>query len=183
MVFAATGHGQELPLQQVAAPPPPKIVAPDDRIQIDATKDGKARVKLMLELAEQHLTTAEQFTSHANFEGASGEVGKYYALVDEVLHFVASEARDNNKTRDLYKRIELALRAQGPRLTSMRRTTPLEFAIWIKDVEDFARKGRTEALDSFYGHTVIREPKGGTPDKTVEQTRKDNSLAPEKKQP
>jgi hypothetical protein len=36
----------------------------------------------------------------------------------------------------------------------MRRTTPLEFAVWIKQVEDFAREGRTEALNSFYGHTV-----------------------------
>jgi hypothetical protein len=39
----------------------------------------------------------------------------------------------------------------------MRRTTPLEFAVWIKQVEDFARDGRTEALNSFYGHTVVRE--------------------------
>jgi hypothetical protein len=43
-------------------------------------------------------------------------------------------------------------------LTATRRTTPLEFAVWIKKVEDFARDGRTEALNSFYGHTVVREP-------------------------
>ena len=65
--------------------------------------------------------------------------------------------RDTNKTRDLYKRLELALRADGPRLTAMRRVTPLEFAVWIKKVEDFARDGRTEALNSFYGHTVVRD--------------------------
>ena len=41
----------------------------------------------------------------------------------------------------------------------MRRNTPLEFAVWIKHVEDFARDGRTEALNSFYGHTVVREQK------------------------
>jgi len=39
----------------------------------------------------------------------------------------------------------------------MRRVTPLEFAVWIKKVEDFARAGRTEALNSFYGHTVVRD--------------------------
>ena len=48
----------------------------------------------------------------------------------------------------------------------MRRTTPLEFAVWIKKVEDFARDGRTEALNSFYGHTVVREPQ--KPDKPKE---------------
>jgi hypothetical protein len=65
--------------------------------------------------------------------------------------------RDSNRTRDLYKRLELALRAHGPRLTAMRRITPLEFAVWIKKVEDFARDGRTKALNSFYGHTVVKE--------------------------
>jgi len=152
-------------------------------MQIDGAKDAKARVKLILDLSEQYLTSAEQSTNHSDFDTASTEVGKYYALIDEVLKFVGSQAHESNKTRDLYKRIELTLRAHGPRLTSMRRTTPLEFAIWIKEVEDFARKGRTEALDSFYGHTVLRESKDSPPGKPVEQTRKDNSLAPEKKQP
>jgi hypothetical protein len=35
----------------------------------------------------------------------------------------------------------------------------LEYAVWVKELEEFARKGRTEALNSFYGHTVFREPK------------------------
>ena len=39
----------------------------------------------------------------------------------------------------------------------MRRATPLEYATRIKEVEDFARDGRTEALNAFYGHTVVRE--------------------------
>jgi hypothetical protein len=82
----------------------------------------------------------------------------YQALIENALQFLSSFKRDSNKTRDLYKRLELALRADGPRLTAMRRTTPLEFAVWIKKVEDFARDGRTEALNSFYGHTVVREP-------------------------
>ena len=51
----------------------------------------------------------------------------------------------------------MALRSDGPRLTAMRRITPLEFAVWIKKVEDFARAGRTEALNSFYGQTVVRD--------------------------
>jgi hypothetical protein len=82
----------------------------------------------------------------------------YHALVENAVQFLSTFKRDSNKTRDLYKRLELALRADGPRLTAMRRTTPLEFAVWIKQVEDFARESRTEALNSFYGHTVVREP-------------------------
>jgi hypothetical protein len=86
--------------------------------------------------------------------------------------------RDSNKTRDLYKRLELALRAHGPRLTAMRRITPLEFAVWIKQVEDYAREGRTEALNSFYGHTVVSEPKK-KPDKNNEKPKETPTPNPE----
>ena len=36
----------------------------------------------------------------------------------------------------------------------IRRGTPAEYAVWIKEIEEFTRKGRTEALNNFYGHTV-----------------------------
>jgi hypothetical protein len=75
-----------------------------------------------------------------------------------VLEVLGALKRDSDKARDLYKRLEMGLRIDGPRLTAMRRITPLEFAVWIKKVEDFARAARTEALNSFYGHTVVREP-------------------------
>ena len=45
-----------------------------------------------------------------------------------------------------------------PTNSALRRITPLEYAVWVKEIEDFARKGRTDALNSFYGHTVMREP-------------------------
>jgi hypothetical protein len=62
----------------------------------------------------------------------------------------------------------------------MRRTTPAAYAIFIKETEDFARQGRTEALNSFYGHTVVRdrplsEP---TPNRSSLQN---NAVPPEKK--
>jgi len=174
--------GQEPLVQQVTAPPPPKVVARDEQAQIDLAKDLKARVKLVLTLADNHLLSAEEQTSQGNFEAASRSVGQYHALVDDLLKSLAAQKLDSNKTRDLYKRIELALRVHGPRLTAMRRTTPLEYAVWIKEVEDFARRGRTQALNSFYGHTVVREPQEDSGDeKPVDQSRKNNSLVPEKK--
>jgi len=143
--------------QQLAAPPPMKAIAREERSQIDEEKDAKARVRTAIVLAEEHLTKAETHTSQHDYEAASEELGKYWALIEDDLSFLAPMSHESNKTRDLYKRLELALRAQGPRLTSMRRTTPLEYAVWIKEVEDFARKSRTDALNSFYGHTVVRE--------------------------
>ena len=140
------------------APPPFKMIVKDERDQIERTKDSSDRLKLILNFASAHLTVAEQHTTAENFEAASSEIGMYHALMENALAFLSAFKRDSNKTRDLYKRLELALRAHGPRLTAMRRTTPLEFAVWIKKVEDFARAGRTEALNSFYGHTVVRDP-------------------------
>lgn len=143
----------------LTAPPPFKTILKEERAQIEMhTKDAGKRLKTTIEFAVSHLTLAEQHTTQANYDAAAAEVGMYHALVENALEFLSTFKRDSNKTRDLYKRLELALRAHGPRLTAMRRTTPLEFAVWIKKVEDFAREGRTEALNSFYGHTVVREP-------------------------
>jgi hypothetical protein len=142
------------------APPPFKMIVKEERVQIEAnTKEPSKRLKLTIDFAAAHLTVAEQHTAQGNFEAAQSEVGMYHALIENAREFMSTFRRDSNKTRDLYKKLELALRAHGPRLTAMRRTTPLEFAIWIKQVEDYAREGRTEALNSFYGHTVVSEPK------------------------
>jgi len=143
----------------LTAPPPFKMIVKEERSEMEAaTKDASKRLKLTMEFAGGHLTRAEQHTARGDFEAASAEVGMYHALIENVLEFLSTFKRDSNKTRDLYKRLEMALRADGPRLTAMRRITPLEFAVWIKQVEDFARDGRTEALNSFYGHTVVRDP-------------------------
>jgi hypothetical protein len=147
----------------LTAPPPLKLISKEERQQLDQTKDAKDRLKLSIELADTHLTKAEQLTMQTEYENALNEVGTYHGLIEDALDNLNSLKQDSNKTRDLYKRLELALRADGPRLTAMRRVTPLEFAVWIKKVEDFARAGRTEALNSFYGHTVVREK--NTPEK------------------
>src|SRR6185369_16133796 len=133
----------------LTAPPPFKMIVKEERAQIEETQDSSKRLKLTITFAGAHLTAAEQHTARENYEAASVEVGMYHALIENALKFLSTSKRDSNKTRDLYKRLELALRADGPRLTAMRRNTPLEFAVWIKHVEDFARDGRT----------VVREQK------------------------
>ena len=159
------------------APPPFKMIVKEERMQIEQTgKDSSRRLKLTIEFATAHLGVAEQHTAQGNFEAAQTEVGMYHALIENVRTFMSTLKRDSNKTRDLYKKLELALRAHGPRLTAMRRVTPLEFAVWIKQVEDYAREGRTEALNSFYGHTVVRDKsdKNEPPKETPTPTPKSN---------
>lgn len=165
------------------APPPFKMIVKDERAQIDSTKDSSDRLKLIINFSTAHLTVAEQHTAQGNFEAALTEVGMYHALVENALAFLSTFKRDSNKTRDLYKRLELALRGHGPRLTAMRRITPLEFAVWIKKVEDFARAGRTEALNSFYGHTVVRERESQKTEKSDEKPKETPTPTPKSNHP
>src|SRR2546423_7407825 len=126
-VFAPAARGQEHLVQDSAAPPPLKIISRTERTQLNDSKDAKARVRTTLELAETHLANAEMQTSQHDYDGAAAEAGKYWALVEDVFSFLKTINSDSNKTRDLYKRIELTLRAQGPRLSTMRRSTPSEY--------------------------------------------------------
>ncbi len=156
-VICVPARSQDSRLQEQTAPPPLKVITRQERTQINEAKDPKARVKLTLELAEAHLANAENRTSQHEFDNAAAEAGMYWALVEDLFGFLKTIQRDNNRTRDLYKRLELSLRTHGPKLSVMRRSTPAEYAVWIKEIEDYARKGRTEALNSFYGHTVVRD--------------------------
>ena len=151
--------GQEAPVvQQPSAPPPVKMITREDRARVDGSKDDKARIRTTIELAEGYLTDAEERTTQEEYDAASAALGKYRALIEDALGYLRPLSRDHNRTRDLYKRLELALRAQGMRLTAIRRSTPLEYAVWVKEQEEFARQGRTDALNSFYGETVVRDP-------------------------
>lgn len=142
---------------QLPSPPPMRFVAREDKSQLHGTKDPKARMRLTIELAESHLTHMEELTSHKQFEQASDVLGNYLGLLEDVMRYVGAMPQDKNSTRDLYRRLDIALRAQIPRLAVMRRETPAEFSLHLKTAEEFARNTRSDALDSFYGHTVLRE--------------------------
>lgn len=172
---------QDSRVQEPTAPPPLKTISRLERAQLNESKDAKARVRTTLELALVHLAEAEAQTSQHDYAAAAAGAGRYWALVEDLLGFLKTMKTDSDKTRDLYKRVEMALRAHGPRLSAIRRGTPAEYSVWIKEIEDFARNGRTEALNSFYGHTVFH-------DKSPEQQQaskplQKNSITPGKNQP
>lgn len=151
VVAQPDAHAQEV------APPPLKLISKADREQLNNEKDAKDRVKLTLSLAETYLAGTETKTTEHDYDGAAAAAGKYWALIEDIFVFMKTLKQESNKARDLYKRIELTLRAHGPRLATIRRSTPVAHAVWIKAIEDYARSGRTEALNSFYGHTVVHE--------------------------
>lgn len=164
----------------LSAPPPMRAIPENERTELNQAKDPKARIRRTLELTDAHLLRAEALAAEQRYNPALAELGNYLALVDNGLKYVGQLNSDHSKFRDLYKRIELALRAHGPRLLSMRRSTPLEYATRMKEVEDFAREGRTEALNAFYGQTVVREERSKKPDESNKT--KEISTKPERQQ-
>jgi hypothetical protein len=154
---------------QLPAPPPMKFVSRDERSQLTATRDPKSRLKLTMELAEQHLSRAQQLTEEKKYDAAAEEVGAYLGLIDDARDFIGEMNQVKNSTRDLYRHLDLKLRAHLPRLAVMRRLTPAEYAVNIKAAEEHARDARSEALESFYGHTVLRDASQKKSDKPNDQ--------------
>jgi hypothetical protein len=173
---AATVSGQEKATPQLPAPPPLRVILPAEREQLEATRDEKARIRRTLELLAVHLQHAQELTTQQKYDSALLELGGYLALIDDALEFLSKLNHESKKARDLYKQVELVLRADAPRLTAIRRDTPLEYAVRVKEVEDRAREGRSEALNAFYGQTVVRENRQKKPD---EPKPKDTSTKPE----
>ena len=138
-----------------------RFVPRDERSQLTEAKDSKMRVRLSLELADARLTRIEELTSQKHFDQACEALGNYLGLIEDTKYFIGSLIQDKNSTRDLYRRVDIALRAHIPRLVVARRATPNEYAIHLKAAEEFARNTRSEVLESFYGNTVLREPGNG----------------------
>lgn len=148
---------------RLPAPPPLRLVSRSERSQLDEARDAKARLRATITLAEDHLTHAETLTEQKKFDEASAEVGSYLGLIGDLRDYVSKLNHDKTSTRDICRHFEWDVRLHIPRLAVMRRDTPAAYSLYIKDAEDFIKDTRAEALDSFYGHSVLREP---PPDKT-----------------
>ena len=159
-VLSLSTFAQQPRSPQLPAPPPMRFISPDERSQLTAAKDSKSRIRTTTDLAASRLTRTEEFTSQKKFAQASEELGGYLGLIDNVRAFLVGMNRDKGSTRDLYRHLEIHLRAHIPRLAVIRRTTPAEYAGNIKSAEEYVRDARSEALDSFYGHSVLREDAG-----------------------
>ncbi len=158
------------------APPPMRFVTRSERSELDLAKDPKARLRATLALAEAHLIRAETLTNEKKFEDAAKELGEYLGLIGDMRAFTTTLAQDKGSTRDIYRHFEWAVRPHIPRLAVIRRDTPAMYAVNVKDAEEYLKETRSAALDSFYGHSVLREP--DSPDKKSEGPKPDEIKRP-----
>ena len=156
----ASAQFQQPHSPQLPVPPPMKFISRFERGQLDAARDPKTHTRTAIALAEQRLAAAEHFTSQKRYNAASQELGCYLALIEDTMYFLSGMNTDSGKTRDLYRFLDIALRAHIPRLSLIRRSTPAEYALDLKAAEEFARNTRSEALEAFYGRNVMREGSG-----------------------
>lgn len=156
--LATCALGQPIQGPRMPAPPPMRFVSRTERTQLDAARDPKSRLRSAIKLAEDRLAKAENLTSQKAYDEASIELGGYLGLIGDLRAFIATLDHEKGSTRDLYRHMEIAVRQHIPRLAVMRRSTPAFYSIHIKDAEEYIKDTRAEALDSFYGHSVLREP-------------------------
>ena len=154
----ARGRDTAARLQDDGAPPPMRYLPEEARAKLSAVRDLKTRTRLSLELAEERITLADGHVTADRFEEATRELGIYEALIKDAINHVQGSGPVDNKRRDQYKRIELALRAHVPRIEGIRRNLPSQNAVYARATLDFIRGLRTEALNAFYDDTVLREP-------------------------
>src|SRR5262245_18801123 len=143
---------------RVQAPPPMRFVSRVERTQLDAARDPKARLRATIKLAEDRLTRAETLTTQKAFDEASIEIGGYLGLIGDLRAYIATLDKDKGSTRDINRHMEISVRPHIARLAVIRRDTPATYSMHLKDAEEYVKETRSEALDSFYGHSVLREP-------------------------
>lgn len=176
-------------------PPPLRYMPPDVRQRLDGAKDAKARARLSMEIAEECLARAAQLADEDRFEASTAQIGVYEAVVEDTVRALHASNNDGkggkvgNKLRDIFKRVEITLRAHITRLETIRRALPERHAVYLKDSIDFVRDRRDIALSAFYSDSVLREPRRPeltTPDgerATTNAPAQSNSLKkPEEKQ-
>jgi len=155
----ARAQEAQAPQPNVEGPPPLRYLPQDVRGRLDAERDPKARARLGMLIAEECLMRAEQFADQDQFVAATGQVGVYEAVVADTIGYLHKPGRANNKLRDIFKRVEITLRAHVTRLESIRRGLPSQHAVYLRDAIDFVRDHRDMALGAFYDDSVIREPR------------------------
>jgi hypothetical protein len=147
-----------------SAPPPLKVVSREESAKLATKTDLKDRTKLSLELMNLRLTAAEKFSAGHDFESMYSQLGYFHALMDEALDYLADRDNGGGKVLDNYKRLELALRAMGPRIEVIRRELPLRYDPYVRKLMGYLRSVRAKATDSLFGDSVVPTKRPGNPE-------------------
>lgn len=140
---------------ELPVPPPVQTIANEDRAILTALNKPDDRVKKAVELSEQRLKQAEELTAKQDYQAALEQLGRYQGIIADTLAWL--KPLQAQRQRKPFRAVEIALRAQVPRIEVMRRQTPMAYGVHLRSVGEYARNARTEALNAFFDNTVLAE--------------------------
>lgn len=183
LVFAQESQQLEYQDDNEIAPPPVFSLSSEERSQLNGESDIKRRTQLCLLLADSRLKRAEDATVREDYQTALAALGSYQAVIKNHLDFLQqNNYNSGGKVRENFRRIDITLRSYAPRIETIRRTTPFEFAVHLKSILNFTRDARTRALDSFFSDTILVETAtAATPRAAQPGSNAGNSFSKEKK--
>jgi hypothetical protein len=141
------------------APPPLRIMSPDEKNKLAAEGDVKRRTKLALELMDLRLKQAETLDASDNHEGMFLELGGFHGLMDNMMQFLNQSDKDSGKVLNNFKRFEIGLREFTPRLELIRRDLPIKYEQYVRSLIKNLRAARTKAVESLFDDSVVPNKK------------------------
>lgn len=182
-VFGQQAQPVDYQDENETAPPPVFTMSGEEKSQLTNESDLKRRTQLCLSLADARLRRAEEATAREDYQAALTDLGSYQAIIDNHIKFLEQNGYSSGKVRDNFRRMDIMLRSYAPRIETIRRTTPFEFAVHLKSILNFTRDARTRALDSFFSDSILTtETAGGmTPRASQSGGAGGNSFSKEKK--
>ncbi|HEX9960831.1 MAG TPA: hypothetical protein VGB00_07860 [Pyrinomonadaceae bacterium] len=137
------------------APPPLKSLSKEEKQQLDAEQNVKKYTQLALSLMEARLKTAETLLNENNYREALNTLGGFQILLESTLTFLSRNNSESDKVQYNFKRFELTLRGQTPRLEVMRRAMPSRYAYHVQKLIRVVRDARTKAIEPLFDDTVV----------------------------
>lgn len=146
---------QEQSFPDDVVPPPMKYLSKEEKLLLDAEQDVKKRTQLALNLMDVRLKTAETQTSASNFSEALSTLAGFQALLENTLGFLLKNDVESGKVQSNFKKFELSLRAQTPRIEIIRREMPSSYSYHVGKLIKTIRDARSKAIEPMFDDSVV----------------------------
>lgn len=156
------GAAAQTVIEDDLAPPPLKILSPEEKSKLGAETEVKRRTKLALELMEARLKRAELHDADENYDEMFVELGGFHGLMDNMLEFLSKSNRDSDRVLDNFKRFEIGLRGFTVRLEMIRHEIPLRYDHYVRNLVRNLRAARARAIEPLFDDTVVPTKKPGS---------------------
>jgi hypothetical protein len=141
------------------APPPLRAVSKEEQSLLEKQSGVRKRTETALELMGQRLKMAETLVGQQKFDQVFLELGRFHGLMENTLTYLDGSDRDNNRVLNNYKRFEIGLRLFRPRLEVIRRSIPLSYEPYVRNLIDYLRDARSRAVEPLFSDTILPRTK------------------------